>query len=163
MRLSIARLALTLAFVGVGQLASVADVGAAAPRQVSGTWATSTPVITGAHPAGVNVQLVAVSTALFVGDFAGTTVFTGKFLFDPQGNIRGHATEAFTGTVSGVGAGTVLFEEEATVSAAGVVHVAATITHGSGDLAHLNGLLIFDGSSAADLSSAGTYSGQIQP
>jgi len=162
MRLVLARLILTLAVFGVGQIASAADVGAASPREVLGNWATSAPVFTGAHPAGVNVQLFAVSTAQFKGDFAGTTVFTGKFLVDPQGNIRGHATEAFTGTVSGVGSGTVLFEEEATVSAAGIVHVDATITHGSGDLAHLSGRLVFDGSSAADLSSAGTYVGQIQ-
>jgi Protein of unknown function (DUF3224) len=138
------------------------DVGAAAPRDVLGNWATSAPVSTPTHPAGVNVQVIAVATAQFVGDFAGTTVFKGTFLIDPQGNIRGHATEAFTGTVSGVGSGTVLFEEEATVSAAGVVHVDATITHGSGDLAHLSGRLVFDGTSAADLSSAGTYAGQIQ-
>jgi hypothetical protein len=104
-----------------------------------------------------------VSTAQFVGDFTGATLLEGKFMFDPQGNIRGHATEKFTGTVSGVGSGTVLFEEEATVSAAGVVHVDATVTHGSGDLAHLSGRLVFDGTSAADLSSAGTYMGQIQP
>jgi len=162
MRLALARLILTLAVLGVGLIASVAAVGAASPREVLGNWATSAPVITGAHPAGVNVQVFAVATAQFEGDFAGTTVFTGKFLIDPQGKIRGHATEAFTGTVSGVGSGTVLFEEEATVSAAGMVHVDATITHGSGNLAHLSGRLIFDGTSAADLSSAGTYSGQIQ-
>ncbi len=160
---SLARLALTLVVLGVGQLASAADAGAAAPRDVFGSWATSAPTITGAHPAGVNVQLLAVATAQFVGDFAGATLFTGTFILDPQGNLRGHATEKFTGTVSGVGAGTVLFEEEATVSAAGVVHVDATITHGSGALAHLSGRLIFDGTSAADLSSAGTYMGQIQP
>jgi hypothetical protein len=154
---------LTLVVLGVGQLASAADAGAAAPRDVLGSWATSAPAITGAHPAGVNVQLIAAATARFGGDFAGTTLFTGKFISDPQGNIRGHATEAFTGTVSGVGSGTVLFEEEATVSAAGVVHVDATITHGSGALAHLSGRLVFDGTSAADLSSAGSYRGQIQP
>ncbi len=111
----------------------------------------------------MNVQVVAVSTAQFVGDFTGATLFKGKFIIDPQGNIRGHATEEFTGTVSGIGAGTVLFEEETTVSAAGVVHVDATITHGSGALAHLSGRLVFDGTSAADLSSSGTYRGQIQP
>jgi hypothetical protein len=128
-----------------------------------GVWATSAPVITGAHPAGVNVQLLALATAQFRGDFVGSTLFTGKFISDPQGNIRGHATEEFTGTVSRVGSGTVLFEEEATISAAGVVHVDATITHGSRALAHLSGRLVFDGTSAADLSSAGTYIGQIQP
>jgi len=162
MRLVLARLILALAVFGVGQIASAADVGAASPREVSGNWATSAPVITGAHPAGVNLQVFAASTALFKGDFAGTTVLTGTFLIDPQGNIRGHATEAFTGTVSGLGSGTVLFEDETTVSATGVVHVDATITHGTGDLAHLSGLLVFDGTSAADLSSAGTYAGQIQ-
>lgn len=159
----LARLSLSFVFLGVGQLASAADAGAATPRDVVGTWATSAPAITGAHPAGVNVQVVAVSTAQFVGDFAGATLFKGKFIIDPPGNIRGHATEEFTGTVSGIGAGTVLFEEETTVSAAGVVHVDATITHGSGALAHLSGRLVFDGTSAADLSSAGTYKGQIQP
>lgn len=162
MRLFLARLALVLAVLGVGQLASAADVGAASPREVSGNWTTSAPGITPTHPAGVNVQVIAVATAQWVGDFAGTTVFKGTFLIDAQGNIRGHATEAFTGTVPGVGSGTVLFEDEVTVSAAGVVHVDATITHGSGDLAHLSGRLVFDGTSAADLSSAGTYAGQIQ-
>jgi hypothetical protein len=149
--------------LGVGQLASAANAGAAAPRDVVGVWATSAPVFPGVHPAGENLQLFAVATARFGGDFAGTTLFTGKFISDPQGNIRGHATEEFTGTVAGVGSGTVLFQEEATVSAAGVVHVDATITHGSGALAHLSGRLVFDGTSAADLSSAGTYIGQIQP
>jgi Protein of unknown function (DUF3224) len=163
MRLFLARVALTLAVLGAAQVASAAQVGAAAPRDLSGNWATSAPVISGAHPAGVNVRVIVVSTAQFAGDFAGTTVFTGTFLIDPQGNIRGHATEAFTGTVSGVGSGKVLFQEEATVSATGVVHVDATITHGSGDLAHLSGRLVFDGTSAPDLSSAGTYAGQIQP
>jgi hypothetical protein len=138
------------------------DVETASPRNVLGNWATSAPVFSGVHAAGVNVQIFAVATAHFEGDFAGTTLFKGTFLIDPQGNIRGHATEAFTGTVSGVGSGTVLFEEEATISAAGVVHVDATITHGSGDLAHISGRLVFDGTSAADLSSAGTYVGQIQ-
>jgi hypothetical protein len=159
----LARLALTLVVLGSGQLASAANAGAAAPRDVSGSWATSAPVFAGTHPAGVNVQLLAVATAQFGGDFVGSTLFTGKFIFDPQGNIRGHATEEFTGAVSGVGSGTVLFEEEATVSAAGAVHVDATITHGSGALAHLSGRLVFDGTSAADLSSGGTYMGQIQP
>jgi hypothetical protein len=159
----LARLSLSFVILGVGQLASAADAGAASPRDVVGTWATSPVTITGAHPAGVNVQVVAVSTAQFVGDFTGATLFQGKFIIDPQGNIRGHATEEFTGTVSGIGAGTVLFEEETTVSAAGVVHVDATITHGSGALAHLSGRLVFDGTSAADLSSAGAYKGQIQP
>jgi hypothetical protein len=139
------------------------DVGAAAPRHVLGSWATSVPVFTRVHPAGVNIQVVAVSTAQFIGDFAGTTLFTGTFIIDPQGNIRGHATEAFNGTVAGVGSGTVLFQEEVTVSAAGVVRVDATITHGSGDLAHLSGRLVFEGTSALDLSSAGTYAGQVQP
>ena len=159
----LARLSLSFVILGAGQLASAADAGAASPRDVVGTWATSAPAITGAHPAGVNVQVVAVSTAQFVGDFTGATLFKGEFIIDPQGNIRGHATEEFTGTVSGIGAGTVLFEEETTVSAAGVVHVDATITHGSGALAHLSGRLVFDGTSAADLSSAGAYKGQIQP
>jgi hypothetical protein len=162
MRLFLARLALALAVFGVGQVALASDVGAAGPRAVSGTWVTSAPAFNGVHPAGINIQLFASSTARFVGDFGGTTLFTGKFIFDPQGNIRGHATEAFAGTVSGVGSGTVLFQEETTVSAAGVVHVDATITHGTGDLAHLSGRLIFDGTSAVDLSSAGTFVGQIQ-
>ena len=146
----------------LGAVPASGDVEAAAPRNVLGNWATSAPVFSGVHPAGVNVQIFAVATAQFKGDFAGTTVFKGTFLIDPQGNIRGHATEAFTGTVSGVGSGTLLFEEEATVSAAGAVHVDATITHGSGDLAHISGRLVFDGTSAADLSSTGTYAGQIQ-
>jgi hypothetical protein len=97
----LARLSLSFVVLGVGQLASATDAGAAAPRDVLGHWATSAPVFTGAHPAGVNVQLLAVATAQFGGDFAGSTLFTGKFIFDPQGNIRGHATEKFTGTVSG--------------------------------------------------------------
>jgi hypothetical protein len=159
----LARLALTLVVLGVGLLAPAADARAATPREVSGSWATSAPAFTGVHPAGVNVQVIAVATAQWGGDFTGATQFQGTFIIDPQGNIRGHATEKFTGTVSGVGSGTVLFEDEATVSAAGVVHVDATITHGSGGLAHLSGLLVFDGTSAADLSSAGTYMGQIQP
>src|SRR5260370_17672853 len=95
MRLFLARLAITLAVVGIGQLASIAEVGAAAPRHVLGTWATSAPVITAVHPAGINAQLVAVATARFVGDFAGTTVFTGTFILDPQGNMRTYPTEPF--------------------------------------------------------------------
>jgi hypothetical protein len=159
----LAAMLVTPLLLGAVPAVASGDVGAAAPRQVLGSWATSAPVFTGVHPAGVNIQVVAVSTAHFIGDFAGTTVFTGTFIIDLQGNIRGHATEAFTGTVAGVGSGTVLFQEEATVSSAGVVRVDATITHGSGDLAHLSGRLVFNGSSALDLSSAGTYAGQVQP
>jgi len=162
MRLLLARLAVTLAVLGVGQVALASDVGAAGPRSVSGTWVTSSPVFSDADAAGVNTQIGAVATAQWVRDFAGTTVFAGTFMIDPQGNIRGHATEAFTGSVSGVGSGTVLFQDEVTVSAVGAVHVTATITHGTGGLARLSGMLIFVGTSSPNLSSAGTYAGQIQ-
>ena len=157
-----ARFAVSLLVVGFFQVASVADVGATVPQSVSGNFTTSAPVFTGVSPAGVNLRISAYSIAQFSGAFSGSTLFQGTFILDPLGNIRGHATEKFTGTVSGVGAGTVLFQEETTVSAAGVVHVTATITHGSGGLAHLSGRVIFDGTSAPDLLSAGTYIGQIQ-
>src|SRR5260370_21022128 len=98
MRLFLARLAVALAVFGVGQIALASDVGAAGPRAASGTWATSAPDFSDADAAGVNIQIGAVATAQWVGDFAGTTVFTGTFMIDPQGNIRVHATQAFTGT-----------------------------------------------------------------
>ena len=158
-----ARLAMSLFVVGLFLVASAANVGATAPRSVSGTFTTTPAVFTAVHPAGVNLRISAFSTAQFSVAFSGSTLLQGTFILDPLGNIRGHATEKFTGAIPGVGAGTVQFQEEITVSAAGVVHVIATITHGSGGLAHVSGRLIFDGTSAPDLSSSGTYIGQIQP
>jgi hypothetical protein len=129
---------------------------------VSGAWSTTPLIPTGFKQAGVNVELPGDVFSAWSGDLAGTTVATATFLIHANGSVvAAPARETLTGTVSGVGSGTLTFIEEAHGQPDGSTEIDATITSGTGGLASLHGRLIFVG--ICDLSGAcvGTYTGVI--
>lgn len=151
----------------VGLVVVVATVAssatAAAPGPVSGTWSTTPLSPTGFKQAGVNIMLPGITESTWSGDLAGTTVATATFLIHADGSVvAAPARETLTGTVVGVGSGTLDFVEEAHAQPDGTTQIGATIVGGTGDLAGLHGRLIFVGSCDVSGACVGTYSGQIQ-
>ena len=143
--------------------ATVASVAlAAAPVSVSGAWTTGPLTPTGFKQAGVNIELPGIVLSDWTGDLAGSTVATATFLIHPDGSVvAAPARETLTGTVAGVGSGTLDFVEEAHGQPDGSTEIAATIVRGTGDLSGLHGRLIFVG--ICDVSGAciGTYTGSL--
>jgi hypothetical protein len=152
--------------VFVGLLVVVATVAssarAAAPIPVSGSWSTTPLTPTGFKQAGVNVKLPGIVGSTWSGDLAGTTVASATFLIHPNGTVvAAPARETLTGTVAGIGSGTLDFVEEAHGQPDGFTKIDATIVRGSGDLAGLHGRLIFLGSCDVSGTCTGTYSGEL--
>ena len=140
-----------------------ASIGAAASTTtVSGTWSVTPQIPAGLKQAGVNLKLSGVSSSTWAGDFAGTTIAHATFVIHPDGSVVGAPLhEAFTGTIAGLGTGTLDFGEEAHAQPDGSTEIDATIIRGSGDLASVHGRLIFVGACDLDGACAGTYSGQL--
>lgn len=139
-----------------------AGADANAPVDVSGDWSTTPLVPTGFKQSGVNVKLPGIVLSTWSGDLVGTTVATATFLIHPDGSVvAAPAHESFTGTVGGLGSGTLEFIEEAHGQPDGSTVIGATVVRGTGDLASLEGRLIFVGTCAVDGSCEGTYSGRM--
>src|SRR6476469_9133957 len=108
--------------------ATVASVAlAGAPVSVSGAWTTGALTPTGFKQAGVNVLLPGIVLSDWTGDLAGSTVATATFLIHPDGSVvAAPARETLTGTVAGVGSGTLDFVEEAHGQPDGSTEIDAT-------------------------------------
>jgi hypothetical protein len=157
------KLVLTLIGLSVAVATLAPSASATAPLSVSGTWSTTPPTPAGFKQAGVNIELPAIVHSTWAGNLTGTTVATATFLIHPDGSIVAAPThEAFTGTVAGVGSGTLDFVEEAHAQPDGSTQIDATVVRGTGDLEALRGRLMFVGSCDVSGACAGTYSGQIQ-
>lgn len=157
------KLALALGPILVVALMVVPAAATSAPTSVSGMWSTTPLIPTGFKPAGVNLKLPGIVLSTWSGDLEGETVATATFILHPDGSVvAAPARETLSGTVSGVGAGTLDFIEEAHGQPDGSTEIAATIVSGTGDLAALHGRLIFIGSCDASGACAGTYTGVIQ-
>ena len=143
--------------------ATVASVAlAGAPVSVSGAWTTGPLTPTGFKQAGVNVLLPGIVLSDWTGDLAGSTVATATFLIHPDGSVvAAPARETLTGTVAGVGSGTLDFVEEAHGQPDGSTEIDATIVRGTGDLAGLHGRLIFAGICDVSGACVGTYTGSL--
>lgn len=154
---------LTFAFVLVAALTVVPPIAAAsAPKSVSGIWSTTPLTPTGFKQAGVNIKLSGLVISTWSGDLAGTTVATATFIIHADGSVvAAPALETLSGTVSGVGTGTLDFVEEAHGQPDGSTQIDATIVRGTGDLAGLRGRLIFVGTCDVSGACVGTYTGQI--
>lgn len=151
-------IAATVAVAGV-----LAATGAAAgSTAVSGVWSVAPQIPTAFKLAGVNLKLSGVSYSSWGGDLVGTTVAQATFVIHPDGRIVGApVSEEFTGTIAGLGAGTLDFAEEAHAQPDGSTEIAATILGGSGDFANVHGRLIFVGTCDIYGACAGTYSGEL--
>ena len=146
----------------VAALMVVPLAATSAPTSVSGVWSTTPLIPTGFKQAGVNIQLPGSVFSAWSGDLSGTTVATATFLIHPDGSVvAAPARETLSGTVSGVGTGTLDFIEEAHGQPDGSTQIGATIVSGTGDLAALHGRLIFVGTCDASGACTGTYTGEL--
>jgi len=126
-------------------------------------WSTAPLIPTGFKLAGVNIKLPGAVISTWSGDLAGTTLATTTFIIHPDGSVvAAPIRETLSGTVSGVGTGTLDFIEEAHAQPDGSTQIDATIVSGTGDLAALHGRLIFLGICDASGACTGTYTGEIQ-
>jgi hypothetical protein len=149
-------------FVVVGALAAT-SAATAAPSTVSGTFASTAPPATTCFLAvGASTVLCAEQPFAWTGGFDGTTVADLVLVFRPDGSSFGPAREVFTGTVAGVGTGTVVFAETATGDPLGNFRVDAVAVSGTGDLAGLHAHLVFVGACDAGGNCSGTYTGVIR-
>jgi hypothetical protein len=129
---------------------------------VSGTWSTTPFTPTGFKQAGVNTKLPGIVLSTWSGALAGTAVALATFFIHPDGSIvAAPVRETFTGTVAGVGSGTLDLVEEGRGEPDGSTEIDATIVSGTGDLASLHGRLIFVGTCDVSGACAGTYAGRI--
>jgi Protein of unknown function (DUF3224) len=157
------KLAFALGPVLVAALMVVPTAATSAPTSVSGLWSTTPLIPTGFKLAGVNIKLPGVVLSTWSGDLTGTTVATATFIVQPDGSVvAAPARETLSGTVAGVGTGTLDFIEEAHGQPDGSTEIDATIVSGTGDLAALHGRLIFLGTCDVSGACAGTYTGQIK-
>jgi hypothetical protein len=154
--------ALALGPVFVAALIVIPTAATSAPASVSGVWSTTPVIPTAFKLAGVNIKLPGMVVSTWSGDLSGATVATATFIVHPDGSIVAAPTrETLSGTVSGVGTGTLDFIEEAHGQPDGSTKIAATIISGTGDLAALHGRLIFLGTCDTSGACAGTYTGEI--
>jgi hypothetical protein len=158
-----AKLALSLGSVLVAALAVVPTAATSRAASVSGSWSTTPLTPTGFKQAGVNLKLPADVSSTWSGDLSGTTVATATFIIHPDGSVvAAPARETLSGTVDGVGSGTLTFVEEAHSQPDGSTEIDATITSGTGSLASLHGRVIFVGICDVSGACTGTYTGVIQ-
>ena len=155
-------LVLTLAGLLVVAATLASSATAAAPISLSGTWSTTPLTPTGFKQAGGNTKLPAIVLSTWSGALAGTAVASATFLIHPDGSIiAAPIRETFTGTVAGVGSGTLELIEEGRGQPDGSTEIDATIVSGTGDLASLHGRLIFVGTCHVSGPCAGTYPRRI--
>ena len=143
--------------------ATVASVAlAGAPVSVSGAWTTEPLTPTGFKQAGVNIELPGIVLSDWTGDLEGSTVATATFLIHRDGSVvAAPARETLTGTVAGVGSGTLDLVEEAHGQPDGSTEIDATIVSGTNDLAGLHGRVIFVGICDVSGACTGTYTGSL--
>jgi hypothetical protein len=145
-------------------LTAAPPVAASAALKVSGTYSTSQFFVDGVQQDGLSLHLTGHGTSAWSGSFVGTTTFAGSAVVNlTNGTTRGTLTEVFTGSVAGLGSGTISFREPFFISAGGTLRLEYVITGASGALAGVLGAGVFVGTSAPDGSGSGTYSGTLVP
>ena len=145
-------------------LASAPPVAASSAIKISGTYSTSQFVVDGLQQHGLSLHLTGHGTSAWSGSFQGTTTSAGSAVVSlVNGTTRGNLTETFTGSVVGVGSGTIEFRESFFIPAGGNLRLEYVITGGSGALEDALGAGVFVGISAPDGSGSGTYSGTLVP
>ena len=151
-------LTFALSSLWLPQSSSASDV-----TLVSGTWTTGDAVFTSFVPAGPNARIGGSGKSQWSGDLIGATTFTFRVLqLARSGVMRGQLDETFTGSVAGVGTGTLTFVEQVVQSTAtGELTISAEITHGTSALSALRGALHFTGSTDTSENGGGAYTGRF--
>lgn len=145
---------LLLAFGGI------IPTAAAPSTPVSGTFTTTSATIINVRVAGGNTIIDLRTTIDYTGTFTGSSVVEGHLIFHADGSANFHDVETFTGTVNGV-PGTVIWN----LTGGGTIPEyfgTQVITHATGDLAGLHGVLRQVGQVLDPQAGPfGTYTGEI--
>jgi len=153
-RLLLVPLALLLAVGGV------IPAAAAPPTPVSGTFTTTSATILNVRVAGGNTIIDLRTTIDYTGTFTGSSVVEGHLIIHADGSANFRDVETFTGTVNGV-PGTVTWN----LTGGGTIpeyYGTQVITHATGDLAGLHGVLRQVGQVLDPaVGPFGTYTGKI--
>lgn len=130
---------------------------------VGGTWTTGAATFSSIVPAGPNVRIGGSGASEWSGDLVGATTFTFRVLqLARSGVIRGQLDETLTGSVAGVGTGTLTFVEQVVQSTTtGDLTISAEVTNGTDALSGLRGALRFTGSTDAAENGGGAYTGRF--
>jgi hypothetical protein len=158
--------AATRVVAGLAAVAASATVaagaGAAKTAHVSGTWTVTTGPTTKYAKVGGNIRTTGYFYSTWSGDLAGSTVAFATFVIHPDGrSIGAPVHETFTGTLAGVGGGTIEMTEVAHGTPDGSAEVDASVVGGTGALGSLHGRLVFLGTCDPNGNCAGTYSGTL--
>lgn len=161
----VARFSVVLVVVLLTALGAVVPASAAPrPVTVSGTWDNADPL---------TVTVVSQNRAITVlgfdgvsrwsGDLTGPTSFTGRGLLPTRPAVLvGTISETFTGSVAGIGSGTLRFVETFRQDVTtGAITIDAQVVGGTGALSTVRGYLRFVGVTDADGVGGGTYSGGL--
>ena len=159
MRTFTAVIALALA----AALAAVAPASAARSHSVavSGEWSITSGQVVDQRQIGSLTYLRELGTTVSTGDLAGTTSFDFRDFLRPDFSSFGWATETFTGTVPGLGTGTMLWLESAAGGADGSALVQALVVGGTGDFAGVHGSIRYTSPLCLPDSCVGTYTGVL--
>src|SRR5262249_13310851 len=130
---------------------------------VRGTFLDPGPTLTNIQPIGANYTFdMSGGTKLF-GDLSGDTTYTGTGVYDPAADkVTIEEDEAFTGTVAGVGTGTLVLRDHVVTNGASSSGYVLTVVTGTGDLANVRGYLAWSWNTInADGSIPGSYAGFV--
>jgi hypothetical protein len=152
---------LSISLIPLLMLTGITPLGivyASKPMPASGTIVVG-DVLSGpeTRTANGNTFLTQTTEVTYTGTLSLTSVNLQKLTIHPNGLIQFHELATATGTVSGVGAGTLILRVAAYLTPDGDVKGTFTILSGTDDLENLKGTFKIGGS----LSSGITYSGQI--
>ena len=128
--------------------------------EVFGRFLGRPQVITNSQPDGELFTFDVRGSDAWSGTTAGTSTYTGHGRFDPAtGETWESLDETFTGSVDGLGSGTIRFVDYLHVSAAGAMHTWCVATGGSGDLRGMRGGLEFTTTKTVDPDETGNGAG----
>jgi hypothetical protein len=153
--------AMALALVGALATVAPASAGRAHSVPVSGDWSITGSQVVDQQQIGSLTYLRELGTTASTGDLAGTTSFDLRIFLRPDFSSFGWATETFTGTVPGLGTGTMFWLERATGGADGSALVEALVVGGTGDFAGLHGSIRYTSPLCLPDSCGGTYAGVL--
>jgi hypothetical protein len=156
-----ARMRLILLAIGTMLVVGgIAPAAAMPSTPVSGTFTMTSVIFSNVRVVGGNTMIDLHATIDYTGTFTGSSVVDGHLIIHADGSANFHDMETFTGTVNGV-PGTVTWNLTGGGPAPDYFGT-QVITHATGDLAGLHGVLRQVGQVLDPLAGPfGTYAGEI--
>ncbi len=160
-------------FQGLQVIASAADAGKAVPVAINAHFETTPDHVEMMSPCSAWTSVPSHGTCrgiarntspeTLTGDWRGQSEYTYGFLILQSGLTYGGGVDHFTGAVSGCGTGSVVYQQQFSSDSTGNFHGQWQLIEGSGtrELAGLRGAGTYKGTTTADGSTAGDYSGTV--